>query len=82
MDHERRPICNVNQTVDLVAMEPVWRFLTQGSFNRSKILRTINYLLGRDRGQSVVIVVPDPGGSFFITILLDVPLTTPVLVSS
>lgn len=64
MDDDVRPIRNFFRTLDFVAMNPVWLFLTQGAFTRAEVLRTINDHLVQDGGQSDEVVVPCPGALF------------------
>lgn len=52
MNNDGRPIINCFRTVDLVAIEPVWRVPEQVAFTRAEILRTISDYLGRYGGKS------------------------------
>lgn len=98
MDDEGRPVRKCFRTVDIVAMEPVWRFPEQGAFTRAKFLWTISDYIGWDGGHSDEIIFPKSGGPFFeykyegeeqeeerkmaTMTLLDIPLMMLVLVSN
>lgn len=58
MDDNGHPIHNSFTTMDLFAIEAVWRFLEQGAFNRSEVRRTTSDFLRRYGGQRNVIIVP------------------------
>lgn len=64
MEDEGRPIRNYFQTVHLIAMELMLRFLEQVTLTRTEVLQTINVNFVQDRFQSNEIVVMGPGGPF------------------
>lgn len=64
MDDDGRPVRKCFRTVDLVSIQPVWRFPEQGAFTRADVLRTSNDHLVQDCAQSDDIVVPEQDGPF------------------
>lgn len=64
MDDDGRPIRICFRTVDLVAMEQVWRFPKHRAVTRTTVQRTIRDYLGWDGGQFHEILVADLGGLF------------------